>query len=344
MLDRKKFAWLLIGLGLLFYALSTVSNALLLKIVTTDTFIKIVKNISILVFDIIKLLSGVALSSGFLTLLLEISTVKDVVLDVYNAFMRQVLKANFDLSTYSKETLDNLQKNILIQKNDKKIDAQMLDDSVYVLEKNLNTLLLGLFYKNDDATYRIIPDEERQVFTKKVSISYTIFNYFKLKNNRIKFELNFDKNGSEDITKKINVTKFVINNTDLTLAVSELITPQEIPDKNKYRVIFEKPLQECLKHDVKIEYEYEVPMTDFTQSFKLLLPCKRFCHKILLDGKDMKNWELTINGFASFFYAESEIEDQFKVLRPTTHNAEIQFNKWILPGAGYVVSFRRVIQ
>jgi len=295
--------------------------------------------------DIIKLLSSVVISSGFISLLLEISTIKNLVLEVYHS----LLKADFDFTYYSNERLRKMRKDIILAEYAKDfLSSEQLNDSIYILEEPLNKLIKNKYQECHESTFWIIPNSYEKIFKKRVKSKYTVYNYFKSE-DKIGLQFKVTKNiNATDLEKEswLIINSFMIESTNLTSEAKQYIKVEDIPksENSPYTHIikFSMPLQKYEKYTIQIEYEYDVPMFDIMQSFKLMWPCKTFRHKVYLQGKEASNWALSVNGFASFYYAGSELEDKFKVLPDTEHSVEIFFEGWTLPGAGYVVSLRKI--
>ncbi|RCX20990.1 hypothetical protein DFR58_101194 [Anaerobacterium chartisolvens] len=304
--------------------------------------------------DIVRLFSGTFISTGLISLFLRITSMKknteDTVIQTYTNLSKSILTAGFDLSTYSNSILEKLQERIIIQKSGLKITSDLLNDSIYSLEKNLNRLLVGLYYDYHKCTYWITPDSQNGIFKKRVNLKYNIINNYELENViRLKLAfLNEGKKTDEEKKKNLKIYKFEINNVDLLHEIPGLLKVEDITDKYHtvydYRITLERKLQEGKSHIIDIDYEYEVPITDSLQIYKILLPCKKFEHKIFIDGRDICSWDLCVNGFASLFYSGSELGNNFKVIEHTSHSAEITFDNWILPGAGYVVSLKNYLK
>lgn len=222
----------------------------------------------------------------------------------------------------------------------------MLENSIYSLEPYINNLLDGLYYEYHKADIHIIPDDNRNVFIKKVHIRYCIINNFSL-SNKIKLHITFeDDTKTEELRKQnLHIKKFKVNETDLISEVESLKRIEYIEDEYhniySYAVAFERRLQECKRHVVDIMYEYEVANSDLTHSLKVIYPCRKINHKIFLDGDFLPKWQLSLNGFASFFSINSELEHNFKDDELTKHSAEVLFDYWTLPGTGYVVSLNK---
>jgi hypothetical protein len=69
--------------------------------------------------------------------------------------------------------------------------------------------------------------------------------------------------------------------------------------------------------------------------------CKKFTHTIQLLEGDIGNWMIGLDAFASFFYSDSELKEKFNLTNDSPTLAIVDFNDWILPGSGYVVTLRK---
>lgn len=298
--------------------------------------------------EIIKLLSGTAISTGFLSLVLRISSMKsaitDVVINTYNSFKRDILRIDFNLEGYDYSTLDNLQKRIVLHKSQNKImDTTMLNNSVYALERNLTKLTQNLFWEYHTRTTIIIPDKKNNIIKKKIMTEYKIVNLYEL-DNKVEFALSL-LNGTDTSDENFKITHFKVNNEDLSTQIDTFKRIKKIGNTHyspySHELIFRRELQKCKDNIVSLSYEYNVPIFDLTHGYKLSKPCQKLNHTIILDGDEVSEWDLSVNAFSSWFYADSELQKDFQVLEPTSKNAQINFNYWSLPGAGYVVTLRR---
>lgn len=297
--------------------------------------------------DFVKYVSFLLISTGTISVIMKTSTLYNHFFKLYNDLLKRVLNADLDLSGYSVEILRNLKRKVIMKIYDNKIDTKILDDSVYCLDENFDKLILGLYHESHEATFWINPDDEKHVFKKKVNYTYNIHNNFALENH-VRLMVSFLKenhiNTREEKLRKVQINKFKINGTNLLPELQDILDVKELEGYNtiaSYAIILQRTLQDCVNHNVEINYEYDVPMCDFTQSFKLVLPCKYFRHKIFLEGNNINKWEIDAQGFASFFNDGSSIQDQFSVSLPSHTSAEIEFKNWVIPGAGYVISFRK---
>ena len=63
--------------------------------------------------------------------------------------------------------------------------------------------------------------------------------------------------------------------------------------------------------------------------------------KIFPDKSTKCQWSLQGSAFTSFFCKQKDSENDFKIEQTTDDTVRIRFNKWVLPGSGYVVTFRK---
>lgn len=353
--DRKSISFifntvslsiLLISLGILLYYffysnLLDVSKALSQNI---DESTRLSLTNKQIFYELGKLISGVLLSTGGLSLLLEISTIKKFIVGAISDFTKS---AYFDLSNYNVDDLNSLQKRIVLAKNKhKSLTVNSINNSVYVLEEELNKLLMGLYYEYHDMTTIIIPDMTKSLFNKKVSIEYKIVNLFEIKNS-IQFQISLIKGTSITTKGEFNVKKFQVNDTIFKKEEIESFTYlEEIKDETSnfsHKIIFKRDFDICKEHTIYIEYEYNIPIDDLTHSFKLPLPSKKINHSIILSGEEAPKWSLFVNGFASWFHHKSNFKREFQTTHSTPTNCDIRFNYWSLPGAGYVVSLKNKV-
>lgn len=340
----KTFIVILIAGGLVGYILTQNSlNMSIAQSATTIVPITLPSWYNVLL-EILKLLSGTAITTGILSLFLRISSMKsnisDIVIDTYDDFKKSILKIDFDLNGYDNNTLDQLQKRIVLHKNQNKImTIDSLNESIYALEENLSNLTNGLFWDYHERTTIITPDKKNNIFKFRQVTEYNVTNLYGLE-NKIEFSLSVLKgtNISED---NIKISHFQINNTDLSNEVKNFQKIEEISESHyspySHMLKFKRDLQRCREHIVKYTYEYDVPMFDVSHTYRLSKPCKKLNHTILLGGTEASEWSLDVNAFTSWYYDTSELKKNYQVLSPISNSAQINFNYWSLPGAGYVI-------
>lgn len=299
--------------------------------------------------EVVKLLAGTLISTGLISLFLNISSVKqsmeNTIIRTYREFMGNILKANFDLDGYDKEVLEKLKSRIVLHNSKNSVlDATMLENSIYSLEKMLVNFTKGLYIEYHERTTIITPDEGKQVFKKKVMTKYKVVNLFELP-NKVEFEFSLME-GTDTSKENFYFSNFIINSTDLSKEIDKCVSVETSSEANyntyKYKVMFCRPLSKCKEHIVKITFEYEVPMFDLTHTYRVSTPCKKLNHNIILDGKEASDWEIIVSGFAPGINDNIEEGKNYIVSLLTSSNAQVNFNDWILPGEGYVIILKKI--
>lgn len=322
--------------------------------------------------EIIKLLSGTCVSTGVLSLILRISSMKsdfkETVLDTYNKFAKEILvknfnykeaieekykdilNSNFDLSNYDKSSLEVLHKKIIAQllnnkSNNHKISYRDLDNSIYALESKIRDLSTGIFYEYHDMKTRILPDSKNKIFKKQIKSEFKVINNHR-RENKIEYKFYFYK-GTEPTLENFIITRFKINERTFEKEeIAEFLNLDQFDSEENsqfsHRITFYYPLHDCKEHIIYLDYEYILPITDLTHSYKLPYPSKKLNHNIAI-AQELEQWELNVNGFSSWFHKGSDLKRELKVDQNTQTSAIIDFNYWTLPGAGYVVSYNRKV-
>lgn len=298
--------------------------------------------------EIGKVLCGVTLSTGFIGLLLEIKTIKSTILSVLNT----ILDGDYKLDSYSIEKLQAIKKRIIIAEHNNKFSETELENSIYTLETHINAFITSKYYELDETCCWIEPDEQSQVFRKRFKRKLIICNKYS-DSNVFKMTLKLVREKQDTDYKNWLIFKEFKVSTDtgqelhdLKDEIQGILKVEELPEDDRspytHKLSVEKQLDGNQKLTVYIEYQYYSPMTDFTQTFKSILPCREFCHKVFIEGKYDNNWTFAINGFTPLYYPGSNLSDKFKVNVHTSKSGEVIFNNWCLPGTGYVVSLRRI--
>lgn len=286
------------------------------------------------ILDILNTIGGTLFSAGIVSILVEISTIKGIVSDALN----NVLEGNVPLGSYSNSVLGKINKKIAAKRGN--VGVEKIDNSIYCLEPKLIELLDGLYYTYYNATYEITPDEENGIFKKSVSLDYEIVNEYG-KPNHINYTIslcNIDDNMTDEQKKnQFKINSFKINSTDLTNEVDNykrIIPIKQKHSEYQYAVKFERELQKCKNHKVHIEFEYNVPIEDLSQIFRLTYPSKSMSHEIYINNNPQ--WAIHGNAFVSF-YCKEDNNNGFHVKQKHNSNLQIEFKNWCIPGAGYVV-------
>lgn len=320
--------WLIIG-GLLCIIVVNI----MMNVISSDVF----DNYPILkpFLDIINTIGGTSFSAGIVSVLVEISTIKNLVSDALDS----VLQGNFKLDVYSDQVLRKINKQIAAKRGSVAIDK--IDDSIYSVEPKLVELLDGLYYTYYNVSYEITPDEENGVFKKYVTLDYMIVNEHE-KPNRVAYSIrlyNVDDSMTDEQKKEaFKVKSFRINKTDLTDEADKYKTVFPIKEKHseyQYAIKFERELQNCKQHNIHLELEYDVPIYDTSQIFRLTYPAKSMVHEIYVNNKKAESWSIHGAAFVSFYCKENN-EHGFHVTQKHDADLQIAFRNWCIPGAGYV--------
>lgn len=292
---------------------------------------------------LVECIGTTCFSAGLISLFLEISTIKEVV----NGALKDILNCNVPLEAYSDDKLRELEVRIAATRLG--VEENFIKNSVYKMQEKLLLISNGLYYEFYMVKYYITPDEENRVFHKKVCMKYKIVNRFG-NDNVIKHNFSLydtkDKMTDEERKKKFKVNKFIINKDDMASEIEDCIEVIPIEKKEnsvyQYNVKFMRKLQKCEEHTVTLEFEYDVPIDDLTQVFKLVLPCKSLEHTMIMQnvkGKNQNNkeWKLRASAFTSFYCNQND-ESGFNVEIEPGY-VKVNFRDWAIPGAGYVVFF-----
>lgn len=287
------------------------------------------------ILDIVNAIGSTLFSAGIVSVLVEISTIKGLVSDAFD----NVLQGNIPFDSYSNKILNKINKQIAAKRGN--VSIERVNNSVYSVESKLIELLDGLYYNYYNVTYEITPDETKGVFKKFVTLDYEVINEYN-KNNCVSCIIrlyNINKNMTDEEKKKMfQIKSFIINETDLSGEVDkykEIIPIREKHSEYQYAVKFKRELQQCKSHKIHLEFEYDVPMQDTSQIFRLTYPSKSMCHEIYINNSIEPKWKIHGAAFVSF-YCEENNNHGFHVKQKHDTNLQISFNNWCIPGAGYV--------
>ncbi len=310
-----------------------ISSNILLNVFTDSFFAKYYATKPFL--NIVSTIGNTLFSAGIVSVLVEISTIKNL---VSNA-LENVLQGNISLDSYSNKVLKNINRKIAAKRGG--IPLEGVDNSIYSVEPKLIDLLDGLYYNYYNMTYEITLDNNMSVFKKYVILEYEIINEHD-KNNKVSHSIrlcNLDKKMTDEEKKaSFKIISFIINETDLSDEVEQYKKILPIKDKHsefQYVVKFERELQHCKKHKIHLEFEYEVPMEDISQIFRLTHPSKAMTHEIYINNDNGTKWSIHGSAFVSFYSKENNSQG-FHVKKKHDTHLQISFNNWCIPGAGYV--------
>ena len=283
-------------------------------------------------------------ASCVISLILEISNINSI----FRGVLSNILNEDFPFDAYSMGNLEQFKYRIATYECGDGMKSEQLLGSVYKYEKNLLHLAKSIYYDFHKASYTIQPKATDGLIEVRAKIEYRVINKFGADNN-IRFKLRTysldGKNPQESHENNFVLNNFEINGQQVENPeiVIEAI-PKEI-DSNyyDYKVKILKSLGKQKTTTVKMDYTYNVPIYDKTQSYKLTVPCKRLEHQIKIK-KDIgtnEEWELKTNAFTAFYYKQKDPDSQFRVEPIGSDYVRIAFDDWIIPGGGYVLNFSK---
>lgn len=294
-------------------------------------------------YQVANVLGTTLLATAVVSIVLEYSSIKSTV----NAAIKNMLEGDINLDSFSDNSLNRFGKKVAIQRSKLDIKEDDLDRSIYTLESQLLGLLDNTYYEYHNSTIYLNPDKDKNVIHKKVKMDYLIMNKYENENyidhEFLVFNNPDDKNG-DNWKENISINNFRINDTDLTNEAKSYLRIEKIPPKeHKYyqsKISFYRKLQDCKKHKVKLEFEYDIPITDNIQAFKVVKPAKRLEHTFIMTNEEnAEKLGFSANAFTSFYCSEGE---KFKIEAMNDTDVKIRFEDWIIPGAGYVVIIKKI--
>lgn len=308
------------------------------------TFVTVIK-------DLLQSLGTTLFSAGLVSVVLEISTVTEVVSKALNS----IIAEEFPFRNFSKKRLDDLHKQIaFLRLCENDLDEKAVEDSPYVLEPELLESSKGLYYGYHKASFIITPDDDKKVFRKRVEFDYQIINRLGLENSA-KFTVSLicqkDNLSIEEVKSYFKIELFKIEESDkikstrrsswkdLTKEAINYINISEVEpqahSQYKYQIHFEYPLSAKLSNKIRLIYEYQIPQSDITQSYKLNYPSKTLEHEISMSGD---GWEITGDAFTAFYFPDM-YDKEYAVAQTVPTSIRVDFRDWAVPGAGYIVTF-----
>lgn len=155
-----------------------------------------------------------------------------------------------------------------------------------------------------------------------------------------------NENSQINYNNNFKLIQFRINGKDIPKESFEIedIPKQTYQNYYDYKIKSNINLEKIKVNVVEIIYEYNVPIFDITQSYKITLPCKKLDHEFRIneDCGTREKWTLSASAFTTFFCNQKEYDSKYKVEQSTDDRVKIIFNDWALPGAGYVVTLNKM--
>ncbi len=321
--------WMMFG-GLLLIVFSKITSSYLEDV-------NIIKSI----LSIIEVIGTTLLSAGLVSVIVEISTIKSL---VSNAF-KNILCGNFALDGLSMDTLNIIKKNIVVKTLDLK--NRDLLNTPYKYEKNLLNCVNEKYYDYHNVTYHITPDSKNNCFHIKTKIDYSIVNKNLIDNNfEVRLKLYKIPDSEKDYRITNNFSASVIIN-DKKIPISDILSIEPVTHNSestyyncKIRIFKEL---EHTKNKIKAELNYDVPMFDSCQSFKISAPCKNIEHKFYInkDSTTNEEWMIQANAYSTFYHRQDEEGSNYKVEQNVDDSLIIRYTDWALVGNGYCVFYQK---
>ncbi len=304
-------------------------------------FINSENNIFSTILNIIEIIGTTLFSSGLVSVIVEISTIKNLVTHAF----RNILCGDFELDGLNQNALITLKNKIASKLVD--VNEKNILNSPYKYEKKLLDMVNEKYYEHHNITYHITPDENNGCFHVRTIIDYHIVNknqienYFEVRLKLYKIpNANSDSDIGNNFEVKIKINKENIDTNDV-LSI-EPVTHQGESTYYDSKVIIYKDLK-GVRNKIRAEILYDVPLFDICQSFKISAPCKNIEHKFYInkDVQTGQEWMIQANAYSTFYHRQDEEESNYKVEQNVDDSLIIRFKDWALVGNGYCVFYQK---
>lgn len=282
-------------------------------------------------------------SAGFISLCLELSTIKSLVSDSIKGLMT----GEGVIDHYTDTELTRLENEILNRKMQIASSDIVLTDSLYKYDRNLLDLLNSNYYEYHESTTILTPDSNNSVFLKHVTVEYKLINVsgiayrgmFTWKSNSPIEDLSDD-----NIDQIFSIKQLVVCGEDC-LDKKNAIVPHVSSiscneyDTYDYLISINLPESTNREYTVKCIVEYYIPLNDISQIYRMRIPCKKFKHDFHIneDTSNKDKWKISGNAFTSFFIDQNLPDSNFRLDQNIYNAIKINFTDWSLPGSGYVI-------
>lgn len=293
--------------------------------------------------SIIEVISTTFFSAGLISVIVEISTIKNLVTRAF----RSILSGAIELDGLNQNALLRLKNDIALKLLD--LTNKDLSNSPYRYEENLLNSVNEKYYEHHNITYHITPDELNECFHVKTKIDYGIVNK-NLINNVFEFRLKLYKlpnstNNASGIVGNNFSASLMINGKPIdanSFLFTEPITHHGESTYYDCKIKLFKELTGA-KNKIKAEINYDVPLFDICQSFKISAPCKNIEHKFYIN-KDIhtgQEWIIQANAYSTFYHKQDEENSNYMVEQNVDDSLIIRYTNWALVGNGYCVFYQK---
>lgn len=305
------------------------------KSIKTDDYIILT------VLSIVEIIGTTLFSSGLISVIVEISTIKNLVTHAF----KNILCGDFELEGLNQNALISLKNKIASKLVD--VNEKNILNSPYKYEKKLLDMVNEKYYEYHNITYHITPDERNNCFHLKTIIDYHIVNKQQIENCfevRLKLYKMQNTNQSSGVSNnfdvKIKINKENINTNDILSIEPVTHSGESTYYDSKIRIYKELT---GVKNRIKAEILYDVPLFDICQSFKISAPCKNIEHKFYIN-KDIQTgqeWMIHANAYSTFYHRQDEEDSNYNVEQNVDNSLIIRYKDWALVGNGYCVFYQK---
>ena len=293
----------------------------------------------VVVMQIVETIGITLFSVGSVSLILEISSIKSF---IKNSIL-ELFQGEFPLDSLSNNRLDDLHIKSASLRTVSKMNTDELKKSIYVFEKRLLDCADEIYheYHKQKCTIDILKDR----FHKKYEMDYKLINKHGY-DNKIDFSLMLfsDKTITDaNISELIDISRFEVNGNDYLSEIKNCLSLEPVERGNSkkydYKINFNFDLGKDKSNKVKMSIEYDVPLDDLSQVYKISRASKRLTHEVFINKNETKvEYQLNANAFTAFFVSGNSEDSYFSVEQSVPKHIKISFDDWVVPGAGYVVN------
>lgn len=289
-------------------------------------------------------LGTTVVASAVVSFVLELSNLKTF----FSGTLGNILGDDFPLESYSTSNLENFHKRLIAHLCEEDIKPDQLGQGLYSYEEEIRKNITSVYYEYHSSKYFITPDEKNGWFEVRAEISYKVVNKYK-RANPMRFKVKTyclnTANGKEDYDNNFKLSEFKVNGEEQNQSCVHIEDIEESANKNyyDYKIRIEKDFGVQRETNIKLKFEYKMPMFDIMQSYKASYPCKNLEHefRIYPDKQTKEEWSLQCSAFAAFYNKQGGVNGDFNVKQDVDDFLQIKFNKWVFPGSGYVVFFKK---
>lgn len=302
-------------------------------------------NIAKIVFEILSIISQIMISTGGISFLVEITSLKQIVDNTISEYSNQLLDKSLQIDYLKNNYNEDKRRELLYLSYLSKEDYQKLVCTGRIndlvpgsFEKILQKLITSVYAKLDklNAFY----DFEKNCIVKTTERELTLINLFGVKND---FKINSYFNDIDGDSDLVELTDFSINGKQLDIT-KYIEKGKNDNDESSYKHFWRFYLPDIQGQETTIKYKIKskLPIDDKSYVFTSNYMVKDFRHKIFLTRKSgFNNLDVVLFSLVSSMTNKSNnFKYDIKSLNPNSNYCEITGNDWLFPSDGYIISFR----